>query len=132
MPYVFRYSHHFHCRSRMLTRAVNLYPDLKSIFKKALRQNMAITKALVPKFKAYNNHNDEVDFTHPIHYAAGAGDIEFMVLLHDHCDADYNEQQKNFAANVFHWTLLANQIKSKWWSFCLNRLKMKNNSSQPF
>ena len=113
MPYVFRYSHHFHCRSRMLTRAVNLYPDLKSIFKKALRQNMAITKALVPKFKAYNNHNDEVDFTHPIHYAAGAGDIEFMVLLHDHCDADYNEQQKNFCCKCIPLDIAcqSNQVK---------------------
>ena len=112
MPYVFRYSHHFQCRSRMLTRAVNLYPDLKSIFKKALRQNMSITKAMVPKFKAYYRHNEE-EFTHPIHYAACVGDIEFMVLLHDHCDADYNEQQKNFCCKCIPLDIACqgNQVK---------------------
>ena len=96
MPIVFKSnSQHFedNCRPRFFTSAMDLYPDLKSIFAQALKQNYELTQAMIPKIKSYYKEN-RGEFRHPVHYAAHIGDIEFMVMLHEHCGADYNFQHK--------------------------------------
>ena len=100
MPIVFKdNSQHFaHCRPKFFTSALDLYPDLKSIFAQALKQNYEVTQALIPKLKLYYKEN-RAEFRHPVHYAASIGDIEFMVMLHNNCGADYNFQHKLMCCN---------------------------------
>jgi len=81
-----------------LPRHLDLYPDLKSIFAQALKQNYEVTQALIPKLKLYYKEN-RAEFRHPVHYAASIGDIEFMVMLHNNCGADYNFQHKLMCCN---------------------------------
>ena len=78
-----------------------VFKNLEGIFHKALDQKMSVTKALVPKFRAYYSYNiaDENEFSLPMHYTATVGDLEFMKLLHDHCNAQYNEVMKNTCCN---------------------------------
>ena len=83
------------CNEKMWLKVFTVYPDLKTIFEKALEQKLSITKKLAPKINAYDYYTTNDDFTLPMHYAATVGDIEFMKLLHEHCNADYNEGVKN-------------------------------------
>ena len=84
-----------HCRPRILMKVFDMYPDMVQFFERALKQNMEITQELIPKLKEYHKENRK-EFQHPIHWAASVGDIDFIIMLHDYCDADYNYQHQRF------------------------------------
>ena len=77
-------------------KVMEIFPDLKDLFDKALNQNRKVTEELIPQLKYYYKKTAVINhrFQHPVHYAAQNGDIELMKLLHDQCQADCNVKDR--------------------------------------
>ena len=77
-------------------KVMEIFPDLKDLFDKALNQNRKVTEELIPQLKYYHKKTAVINhrFQHPVHYAAQNGDIELMKLLHDQCQADCNVKDR--------------------------------------